>query len=326
MNGTMKIYALDRPVYDNGGLQHVQQALRGEQNTPANYTFSSFDGTSIVYHVCGYGPILLVATCPGWGGGLNYIPEAFLPLTQSGKLTLVVIQTRGTLPSKRPIDERLMGSRHMAADINSLRQHLRQDAINIFGHSNGAAIALGYAELFPQHCKRAILVSTQLLGYINHATTALDVVTKLQKDPRFRYAANQFMARIHSLPETDEEFSIWKSSIIPLYFYNPAKSQEYANTVGRALIQTWAYFQQDEADRLPEASMLRDLNKVTATALIITGANDFICGPPASNVVAEALGDKARHVIYHECGHMPWIERKEAFFTDILEFLQSELI
>jgi pimeloyl-ACP methyl ester carboxylesterase len=157
MQGTMTTtFALDRPIRDSGGLKHIQRALQGEQVTPANYTFSSHDRTSIIYRICGLGPTLLVATCPGWGGGLDYIPAGYDPLTQSGEITLVVIQTRGTLPSERPADERRMGSKHMAADIDALRTHLGRYSINVQGHSNGGAIALGYAELFPRHCQRLI--------------------------------------------------------------------------------------------------------------------------------------------------------------------------
>jgi pimeloyl-ACP methyl ester carboxylesterase len=32
----------------------------------------------------------------------------------------------------------------------------------------------------------------------------------------------------------------------------------------------------------------------------------------------------ARLVVYEECGHMLWIEKKEEFFRDIISFLNGE--
>jgi hypothetical protein len=66
------------------------------------------------------------------------------------------------------------------------------------------------------------------------------------------------------MPETDEEFSSWKASIRPLYFYDPAAAQEYAKTVGPTLVKTWACIKQGTADKLPEADMVSELGNVTA--------------------------------------------------------------
>ena len=90
---------------------------------------------------------------------------------------------------------------------------------------------------------------------------------------------------------------------------------------GPLIVQHWAYMKQNAVDKLPEANLVNDLDKVTADTLIISSTDDFICSVEESEVIQEAIGAKAKLIIYEECGHMPWIEKKEEFFRDLMEFL-----
>jgi proline iminopeptidase len=47
----------------------------------------------------------------------------------------------------------------LAADVETLRRHLGVDRWVLLGHSFGGAIALRYAQLWPQHCRKLILVA-----------------------------------------------------------------------------------------------------------------------------------------------------------------------
>ncbi|KAL3957248.1 hypothetical protein ACCO45_007826 [Purpureocillium lilacinum] len=266
-------YALDRPISETGGPEHVRQALAGSAVEPANYSFHADDGTRLVYHVTGHGPELVLGTSPGWGPGINYIVSGFAPLSTSGRATLVVLQTRGTLPSAHPADETRMGSRHMAADLDALRRHLLVDKpVTVLGHSNGGAIALAYAADFPSHCARAVLLGAQ--------------------------------------------------AVLPLYFHEPAPGvAQFARDTGPLVVQNWANAKQRAADAQPEAVVIADLGRVTADVLIVSGSDDFICSVDASAQAKEAIGAKAKHVVYEECGHMAWIEKKDEFFKELLAFL-----
>jgi proline iminopeptidase len=318
--------ALDLPINESGGPEHTKLALQGKATTvtPANYSFVSTDGTRIVYHVCGGGPTLVVATCPGWGVGLNYLPAGFSELYNNGKVTLVAVQTRGTLPSEHPADETRMGSRHMAADLDALRIHLGQDRINVFGHSNGAAIALAYAELFPEHCSKAVLIETQVIGYKNFGADIKRALEKRVGDERYTDAINTFtdLTKRTMRYDSDENMTNFLQDVLTLYFFDPETHlAEFAASMGPRLIQFWPSSKQEGPDSSPEADLVQGLNKVTADVLFISGADDFICSTEMSRMAAEVVGSKARHVVYEKCGHMPWVENKDQFYKDVLAFL-----
>ncbi|KAJ2982937.1 hypothetical protein NQ176_g1068 [Zarea fungicola] len=316
--------ALDLPINEVGGPEHTEQALQGKESMPANYSFISTDGTRLVYHVCGAGPTLVVATCPGWGVGIDYLLNGMPELYSNGKVTLVAIQTRGTLPSEHPADDTRMGSSHMAADLEALRIHLRQDKINVLGHSNGSAIALAYAELFPAHCSKAVLIETQVIGYDKFLSDMKRALEKLAEDERFIDAI-----KIISDPtldtwqrESDENFTKYVQDILPLYFYKPETHMaEFADSMGPRLIQCWPLIKQEGPDSSPEANLVPGLNEITADVLLISGANDFICSLEMSKVAVHGIGSKAQHLVYENCGHFPWIENKNQFYKDVIEFL-----
>ncbi|KAK2601523.1 hypothetical protein QQS21_004908 [Conoideocrella luteorostrata] len=313
-------YALDGPINSSGGPEHIEQALRGTSVAAANYSFASDDGTQIVYHVCGSGPVLIVATAPGWGVGINYLPNALKPLVDSGKFTLLAIQPRGSLPSERPADDSRMSSKHMAADIDVLRRHLGHAAINVLGHSNGAAIALAYAEMFPSHCAKALLIETQVIGFRGPGIGP--ELEKRKEDPRYAEAVKAFMEDMRKTFTTDEEITKHIQRIITLYFFDPESGvAEFARNTGPLNVQLWASTRQDEADEMPESNLFDNLDAVTADTLLISGSDDFICTVAASRAAQKGIGSRAKHVVYQDCGHMPWIESEEAFFRDVKEFL-----
>jgi proline iminopeptidase len=64
------------------------------------------------------------------------------------------LDTRGSGGSTRPEDREQMSTAAMANDIDRLRSYLGLDSINLLGHSNGSAIALDYAERYPQRRRR----------------------------------------------------------------------------------------------------------------------------------------------------------------------------
>ncbi|KAK1141744.1 hypothetical protein N8T08_008842 [Aspergillus melleus] len=59
-----------------------------------------------------------------------------------------------------------MSSFELATDLEDLRIHLNLDKIpTLLGHSNGGAIALAYAEMFPERVERLVLLGGQLIGF-----------------------------------------------------------------------------------------------------------------------------------------------------------------
>jgi len=68
---------------------------------------------------------------------------------------------------------------------------------------------------------------------------------------------------------------------------------------------------------------LRDrLRNITAPTLVITGEDDFICGPVCAAEISAAVPN-AREVIVGDAGHMTFIEQPQAFHDEVAGFLES---
>lgn len=122
--------------------------------------------------------------------------------------------------------------------------------------------------------------------------------------------------------ESDEQATEFIKNILNLYFFTPGNfTAEFITTMGSPLICHWAYVKQGAAEAKPDAVLIGNLGKITANVLLISGRDDFICGVQESEAAREGIGAKAKHVIYEDCGHMPWIENKDESFKDLMGLL-----
>jgi proline iminopeptidase len=59
---------------------------------------------------------------------------------------------------------------------------------------------------------------------------------------------------------------------------------------------------------------------VQAETLVITGRDDFVCGPAAAQVLADGIPN-AELVVVEGAGHMLFLEQAEAFSAAVEAFL-----
>lgn len=279
---------------------------------------------------------LLVITSVGWGVGRTYINNGIVPLFN--KYFTVITQTvRGSDQSAPPVtaegkpDCSQMGAHLMADDIESLREHLGLSTIPILmGHSHGAAIALSYAQRFPNRVEKLILIDGQLIGF--------DGSANFRRYKRERENLPQYKAAYEMLenPKTgsSEELAGWLECILPAYFNDPAVNfPKFQSHLGGSLPSTWAFMNSSPADKLyakevdshGEAMNIAGLAKIKAKTLCAWGKDDHVCSVDAGNMIVDriqAAGGQADMHIY-KCGHLPWIECEDAFVKRTLEWLST---
>ena len=98
------------------------------------------------------------------------------------------------------------------------------------------------------------------------------------------------------------------------YFHDPQRAADLTpfRVTGRVQDQVW--------DSLGEYNLVAPLRGVRTEALVVHGREDPI--PLASSeAVARALG--ARLVVLDDCGHVPYVERRESLFAALRGFLRS---
>ncbi len=270
----------------------------------------------LAYTVAGSGP-LLVVTSPGWGIGSPYLKQGLEPLLKNFKI--IFVTTRGSGRSSRPDNTSHMGSAHMADDIEQLRQYLGLPAIDLFGHSNGGAIAIAYAQRYGAHLRRLILTSSQLLGF--------DVDKEIQSflddaatDPRYRDAVRYVG---EPSPDGDAEFRQHFIKRLPLYLYDPqAHAATFIRHMGESF-SAWAFRMQAAVDQLPAEEQVTKLADIRAETLILVGRHCWIC-PVAVSERLRAGISRSKLVVFERTGHFPWIEEPEHFFPEITRFLGNK--
>ena len=269
---------------------------------------------------------LIIVQCPAWGLGSRYLQHGLSPLANDhNDHTLLFFHPRGTDNSSRPPSPTQMTSMpDLSTDLDDLRQHLRLDALpTLLGHSNGGAIALGYAETHPNRVRRLILLNHQLIG-----TSDRRLVTEratLAHDPRY-HAAIAYSPPPSPHPQTDSSFTRDITALWPLYFSNPQRDlPTLLSALGDRVFPLWCYtavYGCDAALQRPR-QMIDGLGAVRADSLIIAGRDDLACGPSIAQQTAAGISG-ARVLVYSECGHFPWIEQGERFMGDVLGFLRGD--
>lgn len=271
------------------------------------------NGLELAYTVVGNGPLLFV-TSPGWGIGSSYLQQGLKPLLDNFKI--VFVTTRGSGRSGRPPDAARMGSADMADDIEGLRQHLDLPAINLFGHSNGGAIAISYAERYPAHLRKLILTSSQLIGF-DAGKAVRAFLDDAATDPRYRDAV-PYIAQ--PSPEDDAGFRQHFIKRLPLFLHDPeAHAATFIRDMGDSF-SAWASRAQAAADRLSTADQLAGLAAIGAETLILVGRHCWICPVVISERLHAGISG-SKLVVFERSGHFPWIEEPERFFPEIRRFL-----
>jgi pimeloyl-ACP methyl ester carboxylesterase/DNA-binding CsgD family transcriptional regulator len=165
----------------------------------------SFDGTRLAYAVTGEGPPLVKS--PHWLTHLEY--EAESPIWRSwierlshGR-TLVRMDARGCGLSDRDVRE--FSFEHYVNDLEAVVDAAGLGRFALFGHSQGGAIAIGYAARHAQQLSHLVLLGTYTRGWFRRGLPAervgeLEAQLKLvevgwgRDDPAYRTMfSTQFM-------------------------------------------------------------------------------------------------------------------------------------
>ncbi|KAF4760817.1 hypothetical protein N7455_001807 [Penicillium solitum] len=273
---------------------------------------------------------LIVVQPPGWGLGFQYLenglqalwrPQDHTNATNTNGYTVIFFHSRGTGGSSRPLASQMSSMPDLASDLEDLRQHLHLERYPVLlGHSNGGAIALGYAEMYPSRVSKLVLLDHQLVGFQDKRLLHLEA-TRI--DPRYQDAWESVMDRQTG---SDEEFTESVRGMWPLYFFDPKQYvPELLRDIGDHKLSVWCYQAQGRCDMelLEPMQMVERLGDVQAETLIIFGREDMICGIGIVERTAKDIRN-ARVITYGECGHFPWIERRKQTLSDIRKFIEKE--
>jgi pimeloyl-ACP methyl ester carboxylesterase len=281
-------------------------------------SFTTADGRKLTYRKLGHGPVLV---CHPGGPGFSSTYFGDLAALWE-QFTLIMVNPRGTGGSERPKDRRAYQIDDYVADLEQTREHLGLEQMLLLGHSHGGVVAMAYAAAHPGRVRRLVLASTL-------ARFGPDQEAAMRAGMDKRMTQSWAADAIAALEEeqgghfvTDQELSALVFRELPLYFAHfGAAEAGYLDTLKSETINADA-LKLFNTEIFPTFDLRGRLGAITSPALVITGDEDFICGPICAEEIC-ALIDEARMVIVGDAGHQVFVEQPQAFHDELADFLGS---
>jgi pimeloyl-ACP methyl ester carboxylesterase len=276
------------------------------------------DGRKLEYRQLGNGPVLV---CHPGGPGFSSLYFSDLAGLWE-RYTLVMLNPRGTGGSDRPADSRAYQIDDYVDDVEALRDHLGLERLMLLGHSHGGTVAQAYAARHPARVRKLVLASTLARFASEHERAMRAGMDQRSNEPWYPDALAALEAEQEGKFETDEEMSELVFRELPLYFARyGAVEAGYLDTLKTEVLNadTLKLFNNEIFNTFD----LRDIHAgISSPTLVITGSEDFICGPVCADEIAAGIAG-SKKVIVGDSGHMIFIEQPEAFHSEVADFLDS---
>jgi len=279
--------------------------------------FATADGRKVGYRRIGNGPVLV---CHPGGPGFSSLYFADLAGLWE-RFTLILLNPRGTADSDRPKDKRAYQIDDYVDDVEALRVHLGEERLALLGHSHGGVVAQAYAAKHPAHVRKLVLAST-LARFAPEQEAAMRAgMEKRSNEPWYAEAVSALEAEQAGEFTSDAEMAELVFKELPLYFARyGAMEAGYLDTLRTETPNgdTLLLFNREIFNTFD----LRPLHPtITAPTLVITGADDFICGPMCADEIASGIAGSHK-VIVGDAGHMVFVEQPEQFHGEVADFLE----
>jgi pimeloyl-ACP methyl ester carboxylesterase len=191
----------------------------------------------------------------------------------------------------------------------------------LLGHSHGGVVAQAYAAAYPERVEKLVLAST-LTRFADEQEAAMESGVRAKAgEPWYEDALAALRDEQEGRFETDEELAELALREFPFYFatYGAAETDYLETLWGEVPVADALLFFNNEI--LTTFDLRRELPKITAPTLVITGERDFITGPVCAEDFAAI--PNARTVIVPGAGHFTFVEARERFREEVRGFLLS---
>jgi proline iminopeptidase len=222
------------------------------------------------------------------------------------------------------------------AFFEEVRDRLGLGQVTVMGHSWGGLVVAAWAAAHPQSVARLVVIDGHP-GSIAGPGSGVDLYAgRAERDRAYARHASQpwYDAAVRALAEDDDQGSDWDEETWisrfdpawPMYFADPS-SPLAAPHLARiraevrmnvAMARAWF----GDAYHFLGIDILPSLAEVRCPALVITGQDDFICGPAWNRPIAAAI-PAARYVEIADAGHVPQYEQPDAFRAALLDWLAT---
>ncbi|WP_336636666.1 alpha/beta hydrolase [Lysinibacillus fusiformis] len=271
------------------------------------------DGFELHYCIKGQGePILVV-------GSSVYYPRLFSE-NLSQHFQLIFLDHRGFVKPARPLKQEDYTLEKIVDDIEQARQLLKLEHVIILGHSGHAFMAMAYADKYPQHVRKVILLNTattnsqerqqQSLSFFDaNASVARKkqfereiafLAQDLKKEPERRFVHMCIRMGAHSFYD---------------YSFNATAMWEGVYTNMEVIDYLWGR-------AFAEQNLLQLTRSFPKPIFVGLGRYDFLVAPVS---LWEAIEDtpQVKKVIFEKSGHNPMFEEPELFDEQLINWINE---
>lgn len=271
-------------------------------------TFTSYDGTTLAYHVEGRGPVLVCQ--PGGPGRASAYLGDLGGLTRA--YTVIRLDSRGTGDSGVPSDPATYRMDALVLDLEALRAQLGLQTMTLLGHSAGANVVTLYAAAYPARVERLILL-TGLVRAAGLTPIGMDEAYRARSGEPWYADAVAAWDAWDELPgdasETDAHPFMLASAPFGYGRWDAAAAAHAAAALTEfAPAARDGFFEGYTPDR---DAIIAKLTALAAPVLVIAGELDASPTPAAAVEVAK-LFRSATVVTIPGSGHFPWLDNPTA--------------
>jgi proline iminopeptidase len=275
-------------------------------------TFRSHDGITLHYDVIGDGaPVVMLS------GGPGFSPDYLRPLAEllSGR-SFVLLHQRGTGRSViEKYDMTALALDTLVADVEALRQELKQERLTIVAHSFGGILSMMYVRKHPER--------VAALALVDSGGPTLQSVPKFNTNLNARITEEE-QARVKEWSAPERMKADRRRAVLEI---TRAKTAAYFADRSKAALLTDKLDDSSFRDEVfwsivPQMMTLdvrAGLEKLDAPVLVLHGKQD----PLESAAEVHSAFPKSRLVEIEGAGHFPWLEQPEVVKRELDGFLKQ---
>lgn len=283
-------------------------------------TFVDAQGAKLFCRTVGKGtPLIVLHGGPG-------LSQGYL-LPQMERLAehhfVIFYDQRGCGGSKGEISSETINMETYVDDLEAIRKAFALDKVSILGHSWGGFLAMSYAIAHPESVDNLILsnsvpVSSEEFAlftqeWIRRTASLQDAFAKIHSSDAFHAGDPDAIEPLHRM-------------IFRTYCHNP-ESAELLNlrmpaqaSVNGA--QVYGLIRQNVLSH--PFDLHESLKKLKIPTLILHGTADPVPASTAEATAASIQGSK--YILMQDCGHFPYVEAPEEFFSYVNAFLNGGIL
>ena len=284
------INSLINNIFSHKNLQNIKGS---------HYVY--IDGLRINYVKKGHGePLLLIH---GLISSINIFQDLIDSLSKYN--TVLALDLIGFGLSEKG-DNLNYNLKNMSELALKLMEHESFHSFNVLGHSMGGEVALNLAYYYPNHINKLILVGS--LGYLDiHATFPIT------KSPSFILKfLLKIMIKNYYLAKLCFSFIFFNKKNFGTKIFD----RVYTSILKNLSLETLYNFTLN----YDSGKLCEKIKFISTNTLIVWGRNDILVPLKYGQQLNKDIKN-SKLIILDDCGHVPFVERPEAFTTIMRKFL-----